>query len=188
MEYLLLIFHLIIAISFVHCNSFYTPYFYSLGSYSMMIDFGKFTIVSRIYQIDIPSKQLEELSFSKNHEVFYITGNSNNEYLITVFKNGKIFAVGIKKQIFYFKNLQNQDKDNNNNNKVDNSFKIFCNDNLDKVVVYTSAQITVWYRSLTKTKITSSKEITELMGFHIYIQLKEERKVFLSQKDKLFNE
>lgn len=143
---------------------------------------------TRIYQIDIPSKQLEELSFSKNHEVFYITGNSNNEYLIAVFKNGKIFAVGIKKQIFYFKNLQNQDKDNNNNNKVDNSFKIFCNDNLDKVVVYTSAQITVWYRSLTKTKITSSKEITELMGFHIYIQLKEERKVFLSQKDKLYKD
>ena len=54
---------------------------------------------SRVYSIDIPSKKLDELSFSKNHEVFYITGNANNEYLICVFKNGKIFAININKKI-----------------------------------------------------------------------------------------
>lgn len=141
---------------------------------------------SRVYSIDIPSKKLDELSFSKNHEVFYITGNANNEYLICVFKNGKIFAININKKIFYLKNLQNENT--SNSNKFDSSFKIYASNNLDKVVVYTSSQITVWYKSIQKEKITSSKKINELLGFHIYIQLKEERKAFLTAKDKIYKD
>lgn len=79
MEYLLLIFHLIIAISFVHCNSFYTPYFYSLGSYSMMINFGKFTIVSRIYQIDI--QNTFSMASYPNHLLDIADSNLGRHYI-----------------------------------------------------------------------------------------------------------
>lgn len=80
MEYLLFIFLIIIiGISFVYCNSIFTPYFYSLGYYSMMINFGKIKNVSRLYQIDI--QNTISMASSPNHLLDIADSNLGRHYI-----------------------------------------------------------------------------------------------------------
>ena len=144
---------------------------------------------SRVYSVNIPTKKLSELDFTKNHETIYITTNDTNDYLICIFKSGRIFALDFyENKVVYFKNIFNI------NDKLDSSFKLYSNSTLDKVVVYTSNQIIVWYSSLVKykssmTNINNVKgNIKELLGFHIYIQLKEERKSVASSYEKNYKD
>ena len=63
-----------------------------------------------VYAINIITKQLKELDFSKNHPVVHICGNNNNKYLLILFQNGKLFAVRNidsekEKKIIYIKNI-----------------------------------------------------------------------------------
>ena len=135
----------------------------------------------RIYKLNILTKKLEEFVFSKNHKVLLITGNNNNKCLIIIFKNCKIYAINLENnQIFYFKNLQNVPLNINEEGK-ENIFspklKIFVNNNLDKAILYTGKEIIIWYKHQMKFNI--KKQLNELIGYHIYIQLDEEKKPFI---------
>ena len=140
----------------------------------------------KIFNVNILTKKNDELNFSKNHEVEFFTGNNNNKYLIILFSNYKIFAIDSKKNIFYFKNIFNfQNK--NFCNEIKNP-KLFVNNDLSKFVIFTQNQIIIWYKSQIKEKNAnnSNKKINELIGFHIYIQLNEERKELLKNENKFY--
>ena len=138
----------------------------------------------RIYKLNILTKKLEDFYFSKNHKVVLITGNNNSKYLIIIFKNCKIYAINLENnEIFYFKNLQSVPININEEGK-ENIFspklKIFINDNLDKAVLYTGKEIIIWYKHQKLFNI--KKQLNELIGYHIYIQLEEEKKSFVKEK------
>ena len=140
----------------------------------------------RIYKLNILTKKLEEFPFSKNHKVIIITGNNNNKCLIIIFKNCKIYAINLEtNEVFYFKNLQNVPLNINEEGK-ENIFspklKIFVNNNLDKAVLYTGKEIILWYKH--QLKFNVKKQLNELIGYHIYIQLDEEKKSFIKEKKK----
>ena len=140
----------------------------------------------KIYKLNIITKKVEEFYFSKNHKVILITGNKNNKYLIIIFRNCKIYAINLETNaIYYFKNLQSVPININEEGK-ENIFspklKIFLNENLDKAVLYTGKEIIIWYKHQMKYNI--KKQINELVGYHIYIQLEEEKKSFIKGKNK----
>ena len=140
----------------------------------------------KIYFLNILTKELEEFNFSRGHQVIHITGNNNNTYLIIIFKNCKIYAMDIaSKLIFYFKNLQSVPINLNEEGK-ENIFspklKFFANENLSKAILYTGEEIIIWFRHQMKYNI--KKNIRELTGYHIYIQLQEEKKSFIKEKQK----
>ena len=140
----------------------------------------------KIYFLNILTKELEEFNFSRGHQVVYITGNINNTYLIIIFKNCKIYAMDLSsKSIFYFKNLQCVPININEEGK-ENIFspklKFFASDNLNKAVLYTGEEIIIWFRHQMKYNI--KKNLKELTGYHIYIQLQEEKKSFIKEKQK----
>ena len=140
----------------------------------------------KIYKLNILTKKVEEFYFSKNHKVILITGNNENKYLIIIFKNCKIYAIDSEtNSIFYFKNLQSVPININQEGK-DNVFSpklnIFINENLNKAVLYTGKEIIIWYKHQIKYNI--KKQLNELIGYHIYIQLEEEKKSFIKEKDK----
>jgi hypothetical protein len=60
--------------------------------------------------------------------------------------------------------------------------KIFANENLSKAVLYTGEEIIIWFRH--QIKYNNKKNIRELTGYHIYIQLQEEKKSFIKEKYK----
>ena len=145
----------------------------------------------KIYFLNILTKELEEFNFSRGHQVIYITGNNNNTYLIIIFKNCKIYAMDISsKLIYYFKNLQsvpiNLNDLNEEGEAKENIFspklKIFTNENLSKAVLYTGEEIIIWFRH--QIKYNNKKNIREMTGYHIYIQLQEEKKSFIKEKYK----
>ena len=132
------------------------------------------------------TKKVEEFNFSKNHKVIYITGNNNNNYLIIIFRSCKIYAINLETdEIFYFKNLQSVPLNINEEGK-ENIFspklKIYLNENLDKAVLYTGKEIIIWYKHQMKYNI--KKKLSELIGYHVYIQLEEEKKSFIKAKKK----
>ena len=140
----------------------------------------------RIYKLNILTKKLEEFLFSKNHKVILITGNNNNKYLIIIFKNCKIYAINIEtNEIYYFKNLQNVPLNINEEGK-ENIFspklKIFVNNTLDKAILYIGKEIIIWYKH--QMKFSIKKQLNELIGYHIYIQLDEEKKSFIKENKK----
>ena len=140
----------------------------------------------KIYFLNILTKELEEFNFSRGHQVIYITGNINNTYLIIIFKNCKIYAMDLSsKSIFYFKNFQCVPMNLNEEGK-ENIFspklKFFASENLNKAVLYTGEEIIIWFRH--QMKYNLKKNIKELTGYHIYIQLQEEKKSFIKEKQK----
>ena len=140
----------------------------------------------KIYFLNILTKELEEFNFSRGHQVIYITGNINNTYLIMIFKNCKIYAMDLSnKSILYFKNLQSVPMNLNEEGK-ENIFspklKFFASENLNKAILYTGEEIIIWFRHQLKYNI--KKNIRELIGYHIYIQLQEEKKSFIKEKQK----
>ena len=139
----------------------------------------------RVYKLNILTKKLEEYHFSKNHKVILITGNDNKKYLIIIFKNCKIYAINLETNgIYYFKNLQSVPININEEGK-ENIFspklKIFVNNNLDKAVLYTGKEIIIWHKHQMKYNI--KKQLNELIGFHIYILLEEEKKSFIKENN-----
>ena len=140
----------------------------------------------KIYFLNILTKEFEEFNFSRGHQVIHITGNNNNTYLIIIFKNCKIYSMDLSsKSIFYFKNLQSVPINLNEEGK-ENIFspklKFFANDNLSKAILYTGEEIIIWFRH--QLKYNAKKNIRELTGYHIYIQLQEEKKAFIKEKHK----
>ena len=140
----------------------------------------------KLYKLNILTKKVEEFNFSKNHKVIYITGNNNNNYLIIIFRSCKIYAINLETdEIFYFKNLQSVPLNINEEGK-ENIFspklKIYLNENLDKAVLYTGKEIIIWYKHQMKYNI--KKKLNELIGYHIYIRLEEEKKSFIKAKKK----
>ena len=111
----------------------------------------------KIFNVNILTKKNEELNFSKNHEVEFITGNNNNKYLIILFSNNKIFAIDLKKNIFFFKNLLNFQNKNFSLNEIKFK-KLFINDDLSKFVIFIENQIIIWYKSTTKEKNTNNSK------------------------------
>ena len=141
---------------------------------------------NKIYYLNILTKELEEFRFSRGHQVIHITGNINNTYLIIIFKNCKIYAMDLSsKSIFYFKNLQSVPLNLNEEGKehiFSPKMKFFGNDDLSKAVLYMGEEIIIWFRHQIKYNI--KKNIRELTGYHIYIQLQEEKKSFIKEKHK----
>ena len=140
----------------------------------------------KIYKLNILTKKVEEFYFSKNHKVIFITGNNNNKFLVIIFRNCKIYAINLETNgIYYFKNLQSVPININEEGK-ENIFspklKLFVNENLDKAVLYTGKEIIIWYKHQMKYNI--KKQLNELIGYHIYIQLEEEKKSFIKGKNK----
>ena len=140
----------------------------------------------KIYFLNILTKELEEFNFSRGHQVIHITGNNNNTFLIIIFKNCKIYAMDLSsKSIYYFKNLQSVPINLNEEGK-ENIFspklKFFANENLSKAILYTGEEIIIWFRH--QLKHNMKKNIKELTGYHIYIQLQEEKKSFIKEKHK----
>ena len=140
----------------------------------------------KIFSLNILTKAHEEFNFSRGHDVLYITGNVSHKYLIIIFKNCKIFAIDTSnKQIFYFKNLQNipinLDEDAKEN-KFSPKLQLFANDDLSKVVLYAGEEIVIWYKYQVKYNI--KKNIKELIGYHIYIKLVQEKKSLIKEKYK----
>ena len=156
----------------------------------------------KVYILNISNKKIEELNFTKSHEVIYITGNNNHTYLICIFKNCKIFAIDCLKNIIYFKNLQNVPLNSDlkgNIIKTDKketdyderlfspNLELWGNENLNKIVIFTGTQIIIWYQSIIKEKVSSGKKlINEAIGYHIYIQLQEERQTLLDKTKKKY--
>ena len=156
----------------------------------------------KVYILNISNKKIEELNFTKSHEVIYITGNNNHTYLICIFKNCKIFAIDCFKNIVYFKNLQNVPLNSDlkgNIIKTDKketdyderlfspNLELWGNENLNKIVIFTGTQIIIWYQSIIKEKVSSGKKlINEAIGYHIYIQLQEERQTLLDKTKKKY--
>ncbi len=159
----------------------------------------------KVFILNISNKKIEELNFTKSHEVLYITGNNNHTFLICIFRNCKIFAIDCQKNIIYFKNLQNvpinsdskgnalktEKKENESSMNDEKIFspnlELWANENLNKIVIYTGTQIIIWYQSIIKEKISSGKKlINEAIGYHIYIQLQEERQTLLEKLKKKF--
>jgi hypothetical protein len=60
--------------------------------------------------------------------------------------------------------------------------KFFANDDLSKAVLYMGEQIIIWFRH--QIKYNTKKNIREMTGYHIYIQLQEEKKSFIKEKHK----
>ena len=140
----------------------------------------------KVYFLNILTKELEEFNFSRGHQVVHITGNNNNTFLIIIFKNCKIYSMDLSsKSIFYFKNLQSVPINLNEEGK-ENIFspklKFFANENLSKAILYTGEEIIIWFRH--QIKYNMRKNIKELTGHHIYIQLQEEKKSFIKEKHK----
>ena len=140
----------------------------------------------KIYKLNILTKKVEEFYFSKNHKVILITGNNTNKYLIIIFNNCKIYAINTETNaIFYFKNLQSVPININEEGK-ENIFspklRIFINENLNKAVLYTGKDIIIWYKHQMKYNI--KKQLNEIIGYHIYIQLENEKKSFIKEKNK----
>ena len=140
----------------------------------------------KIYFLNILTKELEEFNFSRGHQVTYITGNNNNTYLLIIFKNCKIYAMDLSsKTIFYFKNLQSVPLNLNEEGKehiFSPKMQFFANENLSKAVLYIGEEIIIWFRH--QMKYNMKKNIRELTGYHIYIQLQEEKKSFIKEKYK----
>ena len=144
----------------------------------------------KIYKLNIITKKLEEFYFSKNHKVILITGNCNNKYILIIFKSCKIYAINPEfNSIYYFKNLQSVPL-NINQEGEENIFSpklnLFVNDNLNKAVLYTGKEIIIWYKH--QMKYNPKKKLNELIGHHRYIQLQEDKKSFIKDNNKYYEQ
>ena len=107
---------------------------------------------THVYAINIISKQLKELEFSKNHPVVHICGNNNNKYLLILFQNGKLFAVKDinnekEKKIIYIKNINTMI-----DNDIPSTYKLYASDNIDKIIIINDSVLTLWVKTNTKLK------------------------------------
>lgn len=105
---------------------------------------------SKVYQIDISSKKLEEPEFTRGKDIIFISGNINNEYLIIVMKNGSIYALNGKNQIKYIKSFLVNSLFLDSNNKKDkknfnmSKFKLFASQEMDKIVIANEYFMGIW--------------------------------------------
>lgn len=143
---------------------------------------------THIYSINIVTKQLKELDFSKNHPVLHITGNNNNKYLIILFHNGKLFALkneedGKNKKLYYFKNLNTllHFDQETKQNKIPSLYKIYASDDLDKIIIINNKVLHLWVK--TSSKFKPKKNLVEYIGTSTLIQLTKERINLIQNKE-----
>lgn len=150
--------------------------------------------------IDITTKKIEELEFTRGKDVIYISGNMNNEYLIIVLKNGNIYALDNNHNVKHFKNLvvnsvifensksKSKDSSSINTPLLNDNFKMFSSHSLDKLVIANQSYLTIWYKnelskdSTTKPSLKKSV-VEELSGTFYNISLENEKKALISPDD-----
>jgi hypothetical protein len=150
--------------------------------------------------IDITTKKIEELEFTRGKDVIFISGNMNNEYLIIVLKNGNIYAIDNNHNVKHFKNLivnsvlfensksKSKDSSTTNTPLLNENFKMFSSHSLDKLVIANQSYLTIWYKNeLIKeptSKLNLKKSVVEeLSGTFYNISLENEKKALLSSDD-----
>ena len=139
-----------------------------------------------VYAINIITKQLKELDFSKNHPVVHICGNNNNKYLLILFQNGKLFAVRNidsekEKKIIYIKNINTMIE-----NDVTSTYKLYSSDNIDKIIIINDSVLTLWVK--TSSKLKKNKNVIEYIGNSTHIQLSKERKNLIQNSNENYTE
>ena len=139
-----------------------------------------------VYAINIITKELKELDFSKNHPVVHICGNNNNKYLLILFQNGKLFAVRNidsekEKKIIYIKNINTMIE-----NDVTSTYKLYSSDNIDKIIIINDSVLTLWVK--TSSKLKKNKNVIEYIGNSTHIQLSKERKNLIQNSNENYTE
>lgn len=130
---------------------------------------------TRLYSIDINSKQLKELEFTKKHTVLYVSSNDVNQYLLILFKNGRIFGYSKTKSIIYFQGLKSIPT-----KESIGSYRIFSNCSLTKLVILNNSVVTFWFKINHKIK-EFNQNIKECSGESTSIDLAHERTNLINQ-------
>ncbi len=132
----------------------------------------------RLFAIDISSKKVDEVEFTKGREIVYMCNTQNSENIIIILKNGLVYSLDNKYKVTQIKNfpLNSLFADSKKKSETINfdKFKIFSSNNIEKMFIANDKYMAIWYQNDIKSNKNINK-IEEISGTFYHISLENEK-------------
>ena len=131
-----------------------------------------------MFAIDISSKKVDEVEFTKGKEIVYMCNTQNSENIIIILKNGLVYSLDNKYKVTQIKNfpLNSLFVDSKKKSESINfdKFKIFSTNNIEKMFIANDKYMAIWYQNDIKSTKNINK-IEEISGTFYHISLENEK-------------